>query len=60
MFICTICRFDTAYDDLAIPAGVGRGICLRCFGRETNTTRPMPKALRRAVRAPLDAVELAS
>jgi hypothetical protein len=47
MSTCTICRFQTEADDIAVPLAGGRCICLRCFTRETETAHPMPKGLRR-------------
>ena len=55
MFTCTICRFETELDDVAIPAAAGRCVCLRCFARETGTARPMPKGLRGQLLATLAA-----
>lgn len=49
MFTCLICRFDTELDDVAVPMQGGRCICLRCFVRETDTAKPMPKLLRRQI-----------
>jgi hypothetical protein len=56
MITCRICRFDTELDDVAIPGEGGWCICVRCFARETNTTKPMPKWLRRELSAALAAV----
>ena len=58
MLTCTICRFAMELDDVAVETGSGRGICLRCFGRETETARPMPKALRRELVATLAALDV--
>ena len=57
MSTCTICRFVTELDDVAVSTAPGRCICLRCFGRETGSARPMPKALRHELRAALAALE---
>jgi hypothetical protein len=46
MFTCWICRFDAELDDVAVPGDGPRCICIRCFARETGTTKRMPKALR--------------
>ncbi len=46
---CRICRSDTELDDMAVPGGPDRCICLRCCGRATGTERPMPRALQRAL-----------
>lgn len=57
MWTCAVCRFQTELDDAVLTRGVGRGICLRCFGRETGSARPMPKGLRRDLVAALVEVE---
>jgi hypothetical protein len=56
MFTCHICRFDTELDDVAVLAHGGRCICLRCYARETDTAKPMPKILRRQVISALAAI----
>ena len=53
MFRCTICRFTVELDDVAVPLAAGRGVCLLCYGRETETSVAMPKALRRELIAAL-------
>ncbi len=58
MATCTICRYETELDDVVLGGHTGRCICLRCFGRETDSARPMPKGLRRALRAALAAIEV--
>ncbi len=57
MSICTICRFATELDDVVVATAPGRCICLRCYGRETGSARPMPKALRRELSTALAARE---
>ncbi len=57
MSTCTICRFATELDDVAVTTAAGRGICLRCFGRETGSARPMLAALRHELRGALAALE---
>ncbi len=59
MTTCTICRFDTELDDVVVTLAAGRCICLRCFGRQTDTARHMPKGLRREIIAALAEVEVA-
>jgi hypothetical protein len=59
MFLCRICRFATELDDIAVAGASGGCVCLRCFGRATDTLRPMPRALRRALSAALAAAEAA-
>jgi hypothetical protein len=53
MWTCRICRFETELDDVEVRHGQDQCICLRCFARETDSGRPMPKALRRQVIAAL-------
>jgi hypothetical protein len=61
MVRCSICHFDTELDDVAIAGQVGaRGICLRCYGRETSTARLVPAALRRVLSAALAAIDEAA
>jgi hypothetical protein len=59
MLTCTICHFDTELDDIVVTTGAGRCVCLRCYGRETESDRPMPKALRREVVAALETMDVA-
>ena len=59
MKTCIICRFETELDDVAVEGHGERCVCLRCFTRETDTARRMPKPLRREVIAILDACEVA-
>ncbi len=49
MFRCQICHFDTEHDDVVLRFATGTCLCLRCYGRETASYRPMPKVLRRDV-----------
>ena len=53
MYTCQLCRFEMELDDVALRRGAGGCICLTCYGRETGTTRRMPKALRRDLTAAL-------
>ncbi len=55
MFLCQLCRFETYLDDVALRRGTDGCICLGCFSRETDSARPMPKALRRDLTAALAA-----
>ena len=59
MTTCRICRFETELDDVAVPVDACRCICLRCFGRETGSARPMSKALQRQLSAALAEQRLA-
>ena len=53
MYTCQLCRFATHLDDVALRRGAEGSVCLACYGRETGTTRRMPKALRRDLIAAL-------
>ncbi len=55
MHRCRICRFETELDDIVLRFAGGACLCLRCYSRETDSARPMPKALRRDVIAALAA-----
>ncbi len=46
MWVCGICRFETVLDDCVVTTSKGTCICLRCYERETGSTKPMSKALR--------------
>lgn len=58
MATCTICHFETELDDVTLGGVSGVCVCLRCFGRETGSARPMPKSLRRELTGLLDALEV--
>lgn len=49
MWECAICHFDCLADDIAI-AGVNHCICLRCYGRVTESGKPMSRPLEKAIR----------
>jgi hypothetical protein len=52
MVTCLVCGFQTELDDAAVLLATrARCICLRCFGRETGSARPVPETLRREVAA---------
>jgi recombinational DNA repair protein (RecF pathway) len=59
MYRCTLCHFDAPLDDAAVLRADGSCICLRCYGRETETGKRMPKALRRQLIAVLAELEAA-
>lgn len=59
MRTCTICHFEAELDDVAVSMTGDRCICLRCFGRETGSAVPMPKALRREISAALATADVA-
>jgi hypothetical protein len=52
---CRLCHFETDQDDVVLRFARGVCLCLRCYSRETDTARPMPKALRQDVIAALAA-----
>jgi hypothetical protein len=61
MFTCIICRFAQELDDVAVQrVGGAQCICLRCYGRETASARPMSKALREQVMAVLATADVAA
>jgi hypothetical protein len=58
MTSCIICRFDVVLDDVAVSTtGTGRGICVRCFRRETGSSLHMSTTLRRELTALLSDVQ---
>ncbi len=59
MWTCSICHFATELDDVVARMAGDRCICLRCFDRETDQRKPMPKALRRQLSAALAEPEVA-
>lgn len=59
MTTCIICHFDVPLDDAVVLTARGRCICLLCYGRETGSHLPLPKALRREVSGVLSAVQAA-
>jgi hypothetical protein len=58
MRTCRICRFETELDDIVLALPSGACVCLRCYERETQSARPMPKTLRRDVDAVLASLEV--
>ncbi len=59
MWTCCICHFETALDDALVTTVRGSCICLRCFIRETGSTRPLSRTLRRELVATLTTLEAA-
>ena len=53
MRTCTICHFETELDDVVIAWDKGGCVCLRCYGRETSSARPMSETLRQQLVAAL-------
>lgn len=58
MFTCIICQFDCELDDVVVLSPLGTCICLRCFNRETGSTKPMPKGLRTQIAAVANGAEI--
>lgn len=56
MYHCVICHFEVELDDAIAPTSAGACVCLRCFARETGSTRSMPKHLARELTEALSAV----
>lgn len=50
---CILCHFETELDDTISRTAGGRCVCVRCYGRETGSAKPMPKGLRRELSAAL-------
>jgi hypothetical protein len=49
MFTCLICRFEVEFDDAIVTTARGGCVCLRCYLREVEDHKPLPKQLRREV-----------
>jgi hypothetical protein len=49
MRICSICQSGAELDDTVLTLSTDGCICLRCYCRETDSTRRMPAALRDAI-----------
>ncbi len=56
MMTCALCKFDTPLDDVVLAGPAGRCVCLRCYSRETGTTRRMSGALEQRLRGVLEHV----
>jgi hypothetical protein len=59
MRICLMCHWLTVMDDVVLAGPTGRCICLRCYTRETNSGRPLPRLLREELIRLLDLLEAA-
>jgi hypothetical protein len=57
MYTCILCRFAVEPDDAVTPTPSGQCICLRCFARETDSERVMPKELRRELMLALETAD---
>lgn len=53
---CCLCRFTFGLDDVRLSLVNGECVCLRCYGRETDTALRVPKSLRLEVSALLHAL----
>jgi hypothetical protein len=49
VYACTLCRFSVTLDDTLITTAKGTCICLRCYLRNVEDTKSVPKDLRREV-----------
>ena len=58
MLTCRLCHFGASLDDAVVVTRGGQYICLRCFARETGTSKPMPKSLRSELQDLLTSVEI--
>lgn len=57
MFICMVCHYEVEIDGAVLSALSTKGVCLRCFSRETGVQRPMPQWLRTEVILTLAAIQ---
>ncbi len=57
LWTCRLCSFEAELDDVVVATARGSCICLRCFVRETGSTRPLSRTLRRELLATLTALE---
>jgi hypothetical protein len=55
VYTCRLCLWQVTLDDVVVELRGARCICLRCYLRETGTSRPMSAQLRRAVEEALRA-----
>ncbi|MGD9889770.1 MAG: hypothetical protein AB7N70_08555 [Dehalococcoidia bacterium] len=51
MYACLLCRFAVTLDDTLITTAKGGCICLRCYLRNVEDVRALPKDLDREVSA---------
>jgi recombinational DNA repair protein (RecF pathway) len=49
MYRCIICGFQITLDDVQLMHNDGKAVCLRCYCRETNSTKEVSKTLQRDV-----------
>ena len=57
MVTCRLCGFESVPDDTWMDFHDGHGLCLRCFARETETAKAMPRELRADVERTLYGVD---
>ena len=55
MRTCRLCQWSVTPDDVVLALSGDRCVCLRCYLRETDNTRAMPKAYQRQIAAALEA-----
>lgn len=53
MRTCRLCRWLVTPDDVVVELRNERCICLRCYLRETDDARPMPRGYQREIHAVL-------
>ncbi len=46
---CTLCRIETAQDDVVVANAAGTCICLGCYTGLTGSVRPMRKSIERDI-----------
>ena len=51
MYACILCRFSVTLDDTLITTAKGGCICLRCYLRNVEDLKSLPKDLHREVSA---------
>ena len=56
MRTCRLCLWQVVLDDVVVELRGERCICLRCYLRETDNARLMPKDYRRQVEEALAAI----
>ena len=53
---CLICKFAVPLDDAVCPTERGTCVCVACYHRETESDKPMGKALRKALQQTVDSL----
>ena len=57
MDTCSLCRWPTELDDIALGDVSGRFVCLRCFHNIAESAKPLSKKLRRLIEDALAEVD---